>query len=151
MSLSDTLVSMLSMAIPILAVLGAFTVAIVGTYIHYRRQRELLQLHHAERMAALEKGIELPPLSPELLGSGWGRSCRNGRSSGIVTLLVGVAITFALWTNGGGWWGLIIVAVGLGRVIETALGSRWARGAGAVSPPGFGPGPGPGSGPSQPN
>ncbi|MGC8518303.1 MAG: hypothetical protein ACP5P4_07200 [Steroidobacteraceae bacterium] len=150
MSLSDTLVSMLSMAIPIVAILGAFTVAIVSTYIHYRRQRELLQLQHAERMAALEKGIELPPLSPQLLGAGWGCSCRRGRSSGIVTLLVGVALTFALWTNGGGWWGLIVVAVGLGKVIETALGLRATQRRGAANPPGFPSDPGPGPGPSEP-
>ena len=151
MSLSDTLVSMLSMAIPIVAILGAFTVAIVTTYIHYRRQRELLQMHHIERMAALEKGIELPPLSPELLGVGWGRSRRNGRSSGIVTLLVGLALTFALRTNGGGWWGLIVVAVGLGKLIETVLGLRGMQSPGAANPPGFGSGPGPGPGPSQPS
>ena len=149
MSLSDTLVSMLSMAIPIVAILGAFTVAIVTTYIRYRRQRELLQMHHIERMAALEKGIELPPLPAQLLGAGWGCSARHGRSSGIVTLLVGLALTFALWTNGGGWWGLIVVAVGLGKVIETALGLRATQRPGTVNPPGFGSDPGPGPGPSR--
>jgi len=29
-------------------------------WLDFRKKRELFQLHHAERMAAIEKGIDLP-------------------------------------------------------------------------------------------
>lgn len=125
MPISDALISMLGIAIPIVAIIGGFTVAIVGMYVHYRRQREMLQMYHAERMAAIEKGIELPPLPPELTNADRYGSCGRGRrSSGFIILFVGLALTYALWENGGGWWGLVVVAVGLGRVVESYLDRR---------------------------
>jgi len=85
----------------------------------------MLQMHHAERMAAIEKGIELPPLPPELLYDRYyegGYRYRRGR--GLTLLLIGVAVTIAMWQVNGDrsfWWGLIIVAAGLGRLLSDYL------------------------------
>ena len=39
-------------------------VGMLKLYLDYRKKREVIQLHHAERMAAIDKGIELPSLPP---------------------------------------------------------------------------------------
>ena len=86
-------------------------------------------MHHLERMAAIEKGIELPPLPPQLLNDGYDvgtyrdyRRWRRGR--GLTLIFVGAAVTVAMWQVNGDksfWWGLIIVAVGLGRLVTEYL------------------------------
>ena len=40
---------------------------IVWIVLNYRKRRRLMELHHAERMAAIERGMDLPPLPIELI------------------------------------------------------------------------------------
>lgn len=125
---------MAAAVIPIVAIVGGISYAAYSMYLRVRRQREALQMHHAERMAAIEKGIELPPLPPELLHDGYpgvdyGREHRRWRRNGGLTLVfVGAAITVAMWQTGDGdhsfWWGLVIIAWGLGRVVSDHLEGR---------------------------
>lgn len=115
------------MLIPIIAIIGAFASGMFAVYHRMRRQHEMLQLYHAERMAAIEKGIELPPLPPELFHDPYyghsGRRFRDRsryRYRGGMLILVGIAVTVALWQTGGDnsfWWGLVIVAWGLGNLV----------------------------------
>ena len=80
--------------IAIAAIVMGIGCAMFSLYLHSRRKREFLQMHHAERMAAIEKGIELPPVPPQFFHdtpTGLGTCCYR-RRSGVVTLLVGVAI-----------------------------------------------------------
>jgi hypothetical protein len=130
--------------LPIVAIVCGISFAAYSMYLKVRRQRETLQLYHAERMAAIEKGIELPPLPAELLHDGprdldcRGRGRRYRRNSGLTLMFVGVAITVALWQANGDksfWWGLVIIAWGLGRVVSDLLES----GAGPYYPPGTPP------------
>ena len=133
----------LAMLIPIIAIVGAFATGMFAVYHKVHRQREMLQLYHAERMAAIEKGIELPPLPAEFLndrsyGCGGKYDPARRRYRGVMTLLVGVAITLAMWKTGGDdsfWWGLTIVAVGLGQLVIGVLERRDR----AVDPPGAPP------------
>ena len=115
--------------IAIAAIVMGIGFAMLSLYLHSRRKREFLQMHHAERMAAIEKGIELPPVPPQFfhdtpagLGAYYYR-----RRSGVVTLLVGVAIMVALWEQGGKgyWWGPVVIALGVGRIIDGAFTSRY--------------------------
>ncbi len=147
----------LVMLIPIIGMVGAFASGMFAVYHRTQRQREMLQLYHAERMAAIEKGIELPPLPPELFperggACGGKRYLGRSRHRGVLTLLVGAAITVALWRTSGDndfWWGLIIVAVGLGQLLIGYLERASApssptgappRGGAGADPPHFGPG-----------
>ena len=126
---------MTAVVIPIVAIVGGISYAAYALYLRFRRQREMLQLVHAERMAAIEKGLELPPLPPELLrdryyGSGVrGIQSRWRRGGGLKMIFVGAAITLALWQTSADnsfWWGFVIVAVGLGRLASDYLDARGA-------------------------
>lgn len=103
--------------IPIAAIVLGIGVAMLAMYFEFRKKRELFQLYHAERMAAIEKGIELPALPEEFFKDAGRREplpARN-RRIGLIFLFVGGAVTLALWGSGGGvwWWGLVPVALGL--------------------------------------
>ena len=123
----------LAMLIPIIAIIGAFATGMFSVYHRVQREREMLRLYHVERMAAIEKGIELPPLSAELVSDhsySYGGRCGTARRRyrGVVMFLVVVAVTLALWQSPGAsgqwWWGLVIVAVGLGQLVIGFLERR---------------------------
>ena len=120
---------MTAVVVPCVAIVGGISFAAYSMYLKVRRQRETLQMYHTERMAAIEKGIELPPLPPEILHDryndpGHRHERRWRRNSGLTLVFVGVAVTIAMWQANGDksfWWGLVIVAWGLGRVISEFL------------------------------
>lgn len=126
-SFLSSLTSLMSaLVIPVVAIVGGISFAAYSLYLKVRRQREALQMYHAERMAAIEKGIELPPLPPGLLYDGDYsvmyrdyRRWRRGR--GLTLVFVGAAVTVAMWQVNGDnsfWWGLVIIAWGLGRLVS---------------------------------
>lgn len=133
--------------VPIVAIVGGISFAAYSMYLKVCRQREALQMYHVERMAAIEKGIELPPLPPELLQDRYDgtvyrqeyRRWRRGR--GWTLIFIGVAVTLAMWQVNGDksfWWGLIIVAWGLGRLVGDYLeapGAAPRTGNGGPVPP----------------
>ncbi len=106
--------------IPIIAIVMALSIPIVVIITDYAKRRSFFELHHKERLAAIEKGIELPPLPPELFGNG-----RKGRPRyllrGLVWLFVGLGLMVALGvtdnTDRVGLFGLIPVGVGLACLI----------------------------------
>jgi hypothetical protein len=53
--------AVLALVIPIVAIVFGISVAMLGMWLDFRKKREMFELHHAERMAAIEKGIDLPP------------------------------------------------------------------------------------------
>lgn len=66
-------------------------IAIVWITLSHRSRQRLVELHHAERMAAIERGMDLPPLPLELIR---GRSSRRRTSllPGLVWTFVGLAV-----------------------------------------------------------
>ena len=54
--------------IPIIAIVMSLSIPIVFAIVDYRRRRDIIEAHHKERMAAIERGMELPPL-PEAFSS----------------------------------------------------------------------------------
>jgi hypothetical protein len=122
-----SLTQLMTVIIPVVAIVGGISFAAYSMYLKVRRQRETLQMYHAERMAAIEKGIELPPLPSELLHDRYhdrGEYWRWRRGSGLTLIFVGAAVTIALWQSNGDrsfWWGLVIVAWGLGRLVSNYL------------------------------
>jgi hypothetical protein len=63
--------------------------------LNYRKRRRLLELHHAERMAAIERGMEVPPLPASLIEGSPTRR-RTSLLPGLVWLFVGIAVYFSL-------------------------------------------------------
>ncbi|MGH8288958.1 MAG: DUF6249 domain-containing protein [Steroidobacteraceae bacterium] len=122
-------------SVPVVAIVLGIGCAMFSMYLDYRKKRELLQLHHAERMAAIEKGIELPPLPEEYFSSRRGRSYSThakGRRTGLILLFLGIAITLGLWGGAGPgdttfWWGLVLVGLGLAFLLAAALDARELR------------------------
>lgn len=113
---------------------GPVAALLVWISLNYRKRRRLMELHHAERMAAIERGMDIPPLPIELID---GRSPRRRRTSllpGLVWFFIGLAIAggMALANDGDMPWmiGLIPLGIGAayliyyfieGRNIETRL------------------------------
>jgi hypothetical protein len=77
------------------------------------------ELRHKERLAAMEKGLELPP-ELEDLDNGKKRSRSGSLRSGLIGLGVGIVLYFALDRVAGeevALFGLIPAAIGLANLI----------------------------------
>jgi hypothetical protein len=100
--------------IPIVAIVMSLSIPIIAIITEYEKRRKFYELHHRERLAAIEKGIELPPLPPEFAG-GLPKYPRHFLK-GLIWFLVGLAIVVAVGANAG-WdealWGLIPTAIGV--------------------------------------
>lgn len=88
-------VDVLAVMIPIVAIVMGIGLAMVETVTGYLRRRTLIELHHKERLAAIEKGVEVPPLPEGLLDI---RPASTHRTllHGLVWLFVGIGLLFAL-------------------------------------------------------
>ena len=54
--------------IPIVAIVMGIGIGMLSIWSEHKRKSQLLEQNHRERMHAIEKGIELPPLPPNLVG-----------------------------------------------------------------------------------
>jgi hypothetical protein len=93
---------MISELVPIVAITFgiAFFPSIIWIILSYRKRRRFMDLHHAERMAAIERGMDIPPLPLELID---GQSPRHRRSSllpGLVWFFIGLALLGGRVTDG---------------------------------------------------
>lgn len=87
--------SIIGVFIPIVAIMMGIGLAMLGVVTSGRQRRTLIELHHKERLAAIEKGIEVPPPPAGLLES---KSASPHRTllHGLVWLFVGISLLFAL-------------------------------------------------------
>jgi len=82
-------------------------------------------------MQAIEKGIELPPLPPNLIGMSNGPSTASAAKSlrsGIMLVLIGIVLYFAIGMSGGqegALFGLIPAAVGVANLVYAAI--QWNK------------------------
>jgi hypothetical protein len=88
----DTLVPLFGI---IFAIGLPLAIPIVIVVLNYRKRRQLMQLHHIERMAAIERGMEIPPLPTELAGGG-GQRRSTSLLPGLIWFFVGIAVWLAL-------------------------------------------------------
>jgi hypothetical protein len=136
-------------SIPVLAIVLGITCAMFGMYLDFRKKRDLIQLYHAERLAAIEKGIELPPLPDEYLSgrSGGYSSPARTRRTGLILLFLGIAIALGLWTGGADgdafWLGLVPIGLGLAFLLAAVFEFRELRRSNGSGPPLPGSSPGP--------
>jgi len=123
----NTAVAMFGELIPIIAIVFGIGCFMLRIYFDFRKKREMFQLYHAERMAAIEKGIELPPLPDEFFQDRRLEAApvRN-RRNGLILTFLGVAITLALWGTGISqyWWGGVVLALGLAFLLASFLEFR---------------------------
>jgi hypothetical protein len=121
----------LSLMIPIIAIVMGILLTICIIYLDYRKRRETLELFHKERLAAIDKGLDVPPWPAALLGEGRSAaSVRNPRRAllkGLIWLFLGVAVGIFLKAQNGDaspTMGLIGVAIGLAYLIYYAVEGR---------------------------
>lgn len=107
--------------IPIVATVMGLGLAMLAVYLGYRKKKELFALYHQERMAAIDKGIELPEL-PEGVFSDEPHpsSPRRNLLKGLVWGLAGIGLFLGLLFNEGletACFGLIPVGIGAAYLI----------------------------------
>lgn len=118
---------MVELLVPIFGIVFTFgipgTVLVVWLTLNYRKRQRLMELHHTERMAAIERGMDLPPLPIELID---GRSTPKRRRSamlpGLVWFFIGLAVVLGVLrgdTDGDMplFVGLIPLGIGLAYLI----------------------------------
>jgi len=125
--------------IPIVAIFMSLLIPIVYAVVDYKRRRDIVEANHKERLAAIERGMELPPLPESFY-----QSIKPARRSsyllpGLVWLFVGVGIFIALGAIAGEDvrnLGLIPAGVGLAYLIYYFIEGRKLPPAGQGSTPG---------------
>ena len=121
--------------IPILAVVLGLGSIIIGQTLDFLKKRSMFQLHHEERMAAIEKGIEVPPLPPEFFqgrdsGQRKVRTPADHLFRGLRWLLIGAVVAVGMYVqqdqdiSNNAWIGLILVALGAAHLIFYAMVGR---------------------------
>jgi hypothetical protein len=120
---------LIGLFVPIVAIVFGTGMIMLKFALDYRNRREMFQLHHAERMAAIEKGIELPPLPAEFF-----KSQRPGPAPkfvylrrGVMLLLIGVVLFVGIDKAAGlenAWWGLLPSAIGVADLVLYILMRR---------------------------
>lgn len=120
-------VELLALFIPIIGIILGVTIAIVSIVTSHRQKLQRNDMRHKERLAAIEKGLEIPPepVEPE-----------NGKKSGalrsgFIGLFVGIVLYFALTAVADSdiaLFGLIPAAVGIANLLAYFLEGRKANG-----------------------
>jgi len=128
--MNETISSVMALLIPITAVAAGFAALIIWIVLSSRRRADAIESRHKERMAAIDKGVDLPPDPLPQAEQMPPRSRYLLR--GLIWLGVGLAITFGMHgllhappIGGVGW---IPVAVGAAYLIfYLAEGLRVSR------------------------
>jgi hypothetical protein len=113
----------MALLVPIFGIVFGVGVAIVTIVAGHRERVKRAELRHRERLAAIEKGIELPldPIEPE------NRKKGSSLRSGLTGLFVGIVLYFALDRVTGddvALFGLIPAAIGIANLIAYFVESR---------------------------
>jgi hypothetical protein len=99
---------------------------VVWVILDYRRRRRMIELQHAERMAAIERGMDVPPLPANVSRPPTIRN-RSTLLPGLVWLFVGIAITVGLRDvdpYAFALFGLIPAAIGIAYLLYYAFEGR---------------------------
>jgi hypothetical protein len=133
--MSEFGISALALLIPILSVTLSLGAVLLWIVVWHRRRVHEIDCRHKERMAAIERGLELPPepfapapqmppRAPYLL-------------RGLIWLGVGIALSLALrdWFGFIGGFGWIAVAVGIAYLIFYFVEGRKAPASDHDRPP----------------
>lgn len=124
----DDVRHILPFMIPIIAILMGLGISMLAIWLEYKKKTRLFELHHKERLLAIERGMDVPPLPPEfftrLRGSELDAKA-NSLRRGLQLLMVGLALGAALLINFGpdaAVWALLPIALGLAYLIFFKIG-----------------------------
>jgi hypothetical protein len=126
----STAVEILGLMVPIVSIVMGIGVVLLGIWLDYRKKRDMFEMVHKERMAAIDKGIDVPPLPPELFQTQrYGRTPADYLRRGLVWFFTGAALTFALFRLTGGdsgpaYFGLIPTGIGIANLIMFRYAAR---------------------------
>ena len=118
--------NILKLLIPIIAITLGCGIPLSWIYLDYRKRREMFALHHQERLAAIEKGVELPPLPEAFFNDNEDGEADKSHSPhsdfgwGLFWVLGGLALLVALYFNARptrSLYALIPIAIGLHYLI----------------------------------
>jgi hypothetical protein len=113
--------------IPIVAIVMSLSIPIVYAIVDYRRKRAIVEAHHKERLAAIERGMDIPAL-PESFYNPPAPLRRNRTLLvGMIWFFVGIGLTVALGQVVGHavmYFGLIPTGVGLAFLLYYAIEGR---------------------------
>lgn len=110
---------MAALFIPLFGIVFGIAVAIVSIIASHREKTQRVELRHKERLAAIEKGLELPPETEDPDDAGK-RSRSGSLRSGLIGLGIGIVLYFALdrlASEDIALFGLIPAAIGLANLI----------------------------------
>ena len=124
--------------IPIIAIVMGIGIGMISLVLDYQKKVRLFELNHKERLFALERGIELPPLPADFFKSGNQKDePSDPRASslrwGLMWLLLGAALAVAIGFNNSveeASWALLPMAIGIAQLIyykisgDKALGQK---------------------------
>ncbi len=119
---------LVALFIPLFGIVFGVGVAIVAIMTAHREKTLRVELRHKERLAAMEKGLELPP-ELEDPDNGGKRSRSGSLRSGLIGVGVGIVLYFALDRLAGddiALFGLIPAAIGLANLIFYFIEGRKA-------------------------
>ena len=104
--------------IPIVAIVMGVGIGMLGIYLDFLKKTRMFDLHHKERLIAIERGMEVPPLPSEFFAPA--RKPANLKANslrwGLIWLFLGSALGVAMALNDGieqASWALLPIAEGL--------------------------------------
>jgi hypothetical protein len=114
--------------IPIVSIIMGIGIGMLALVLNFKRRKDLFALYHQERMAAIDKGVELPPLPESLLSDdATPYNPRRHLLKGLRWVFVGLALGVALYATVEERWflfALIPVGAGLAHLIYYAVEGR---------------------------
>ena len=115
---------MVEVLVPLFGMIFALGLPIAAVIVYitlnYRKRRKLMELHHAERMAAIERGMDIPPLPMELVDGNAPRRRRSSLLPGLVWFFIGLALVIGMHDIGDdvpALGGLVPLGIGLAYLI----------------------------------
>jgi hypothetical protein len=116
--------------IPITAIIMGIGIGMMAIWSDHKRKAQILEQNHRERMHAIEKGIELPPLPASLVGGSTPTAPSAAKSLriGIMLTLIGILLFIAIVVAGGqegALFGLLPACVGVANLVYAAI--QWKQ------------------------
>jgi len=125
--------------IVITAIILGCAIPLFAIYTEYRKRKDIFEMHHRERMAAIEQGIPVPPLPEGLFDDSRGRNCSPASAllKGLVWLFLGISSSIAVWVihgNNKALFGLMPASIGAAYLIFYAVEGRKTKPVNAEPP-----------------